>query len=292
MQKKPNPERPYATQVVPAAHSPAQATKPRDAKVGRTVKSNANAQPATEHQPKRSEPAALRPQTPPTVPAARASASATRPRSEKKAWAVKPNDNVRQNTEHQSEIESAAPRSRKTPTAPAVLPSLPVMTPRGTTPKTAVRSNANVQPETETRPNRTEPTVPRSRTARIDRISRLPMPAMRSKGTHARRTVQSHANAQREAANQGEAIEPERPRPPRPPRPVKGTPEWDIEYRKRLIPLQFHNKGTEYDLLDQDWVMDSDPFDENYGLRDPALGPIFGVPEEPRYAKYPWERDP
>ena len=84
----------------------------------------------------------------------------------------------------------------------------------------------------------------------------------------------------------------ETPRLPRLPRPIKRTPEWDTEYRKRLIPLRFYNRGSDYDLLDQDWVMDSDPNDEKYGLRSPALGPVFGQPEEPRYAKHRWERHP
>ncbi|CAI7624833.1 unnamed protein product [Penicillium bialowiezense] len=87
-------------------------------------------------------------------------------------------------------------------------------------------------------------------------------------------------------------LPPRPPRPSRPPRPIKGTPEWNAEYRKRVMQLRFFNRGCDYDLLDQDWVMDSDPADENYGLRDPALGPIFGPPEEPKYAEYPWQRDP
>jgi hypothetical protein len=44
--------------------------------------------------------------------------------------------------------------------------------------------------------------------------------------------------------------------------------------------------------LDQDWVMDSDPYDKNYGLRDPALSPVLGQPEIPRYVRHPWEKYP
>lgn len=126
----------------------------------------------------------------------------------------------------------------------------------------------------------------------VDRNTLSFVPATRSKDTTARATVQSDAHIQPVPEPQPEEIEQEAPRPPRPPRPVKRTPQWDAEYRKRLIPLRFHNRGSEYDLLDQDWVMDSDPFDENYGLRDPALGSIFGPPEEPKYAKHSWEKHP
>ncbi|KAJ5861272.1 uncharacterized protein N7529_008582 [Penicillium soppii] len=82
------------------------------------------------------------------------------------------------------------------------------------------------------------------------------------------------------------------PRSPRPLRPIRGTLEWVAEYRKKLIPLRFYNRGTEYDLLDQDWVVDSDPNDADYGFRDPILGPVFGHPEEPKYAEHPWEKHP
>jgi hypothetical protein len=89
---------------------------------------------------------------------------------------------------------------------------------------------------------------------------------------------------------QANSLEQELTGPPRLPRPIKGTPEWDTEYRKRLIPLRFYNRGSDYDLLDQDWVMDSDPNDENYGLRDPAMGSVLNQPKKPRLAKHLWEK--